>query len=194
MNTLCDVELNDGSDHSSDDSLASGPEYEDDEEHLDASVYGHFSARKGMNVEQWCTCGRCIEMNTEQECTCCRESSRICSMIGTALPCVTEGEMFKAIILTQTGLDYSRYLYSVSIKDDAERERYLQRSVGNKEYRHLAYKSFVNLIGSQFHGKSVRYLLPACVVNTIRQHYPNPEGIPYSGFVCLNSQEAMTLD
>ena len=111
-------------------------------------------------------------------------------MIGNYVPngkCV-------AIILTQTGLDYSRYLYSVSIKDDAERERYLQRSVGNKEYRHLAYKSFVNLIGSQFRGKSVRYLLPACVVNTIRQHYPNPEGIPYAGFVCLNSQEAMTLD
>ena len=39
-----------------------------------------------------------------------------------------------------------------------------------------------------------RYLLPACVVNTIRQEFPNPGGVPYSGFVCLDSQEALSLD
>ena len=102
--------------------------------------------------------------------------------------------MFANLVLTKTGLDYSRYLYSRSITDDAEREAYNNRVIGNKEYRHLAYKFFVNLMASQHRGKSVRYLLPACVVNTIRQEFPNPEGVPYSGFVCLDSQEALTLD
>ena len=41
--------------------------------------------------------------------------------------------------------------------------------------------------------RTVRYVLPACVVEAIRAAFPNPEGVTYTGHVTLTSASVITL-
>ena len=111
-----------------------------------------------------------------------------------SLECVTEGEMFQHMVLSEQGLRYSRYLFSFTIDDSVKREDYLKAHLTPKKWRYLAYKSFVNLISSQDLDRKVRYVLPSyCVVSAIREKFPNTDGSRYTGFICIGTDDGHIL-
>ena len=46
---------------------------------------------------------------------------------------------------------------------------------------------------SRVNRRNVRYILPACVVSAIRERFPNPDGIPYTGYISLKTNEGHNL-
>ena len=185
-----------GSDHASDDNMMTPPMYSSDNEDdatFDSAFFANVTQdRLTKPVEEWCTCEKCKVMGTERESVCCNESLTLQRHRGT-LKCVTDGDMFNSMVLSEEGLRYSRYLYSLTIDDAEKRERYLKAELTPKKWRFLAYKSFINLISSQDFNMKVRYILPSCVVSAVREKFPNTNGSTYRGFICLGTDDGHTL-
>ena len=137
-------------------------------------------------------CGKCTSMGSERDLVCCCESMTIQRHRGD-LKCVTDGEMFKNLVLSEEGLKYSRYIFSLTIDDAEKRANYLKMEMTPKKWRFLAYKAFINLISSQDFDRRVRYVLPSCIVSAIRETFPNTDGSAYRGFICLGTDDGHTL-
>jgi len=190
-------ELYGGDSHPSDDDMMTPPMYNSDDESgdtmLDNTLFANFSKdRVERTVSEWCSCGQCNTMTTERECVCCCESYVI-QPLKASFNCVTEVDSFNFIVLNEEGLKYSRYLYSMSMTDDEKRLNYLNATLTPKKMRFLAYKSFINFMSSQDFNRKVRYVLPACVVTAIRRKFPNTDGAPFTGFVCLGTDDGQIL-
>ena len=186
-----------GSDHESDEDWVDPPAYEseDDEipEELDHTFYANLNQdRINKPVNEWCSCGGCVTMATEQENVCCLESQFIAPHRGDK-QCITQVDMFKVNVISKEGLDFGRYLYSMQISDPAKTEKFLKNKLTNKQYRFCSYRMFINMISSADFSRNVRYILPACVVSAIREKFPNPDGIPYTGYISLNTKEGHNL-
>ena len=72
--------------------------------------------------------------------------------------------MFKELVMSEDGLLYSRYMYSMNITNHDKRAKYLKKKLNQKELRFMAYKTFVNILSCRDFDRNVRYILPACVV------------------------------
>ena len=57
---------------------------------------------------------------------------------------MTQTPQFQYIVLDKIGLGAFRYMYSTKIEDEAKREKYNQRTLDNRAYRFIAYKTFIN--------------------------------------------------
>jgi hypothetical protein len=187
--------LKPGSDHESDNEWVDPPAYEseDDEVFPDNSLYANLNQdRINRPLTDWCSCGECEPMETEREHVCCNESHFITPHRGVHR-CISNVGMFKELVVNKDGLMYSRYLYSLNIQDTDKSDKFLRKILKNKELRFLACKTFVNILSCQDLDRSVRYILPACVVTKIREQFPNPDGEPYTGYVSLKSKDAQSL-
>ena len=65
------------------------------------------------------------------------------------------------MVLTRAGLDYTRFVYYLHIKDDDSKMNYLQVDLTPTKLRHLASKSFIDLLASAYRLHDVRYILPS---------------------------------
>ena len=101
--------------------------------------------------------------------------------------------MFKELVISEDGLLYSRYMYSMNITSHDKRAEYLKKKLNQKELRFMAYKTFVNILSFKDFDRNVKYILHACVVTKIRTQFPNPCGEPYTGHVKINSRDGQSL-
>ena len=84
------------------------------------------------------------------------------------------------------------FIYSRNLKrDEQEKHENSQGNLSMKCYRFLAYGAFINLVLSTEY-KRVRYVLPSCVVSTVRAKFPDPDGV-YTGHVVIDSDQSLQL-
>ena len=81
----------------------------------------------------------------------------------------------------------------MNISDPVKKEKFLKKTLSNKQYRFCAYKMFINIISCSDINRNVRYILPACVVSKIRETFPNLNGTAYTGYVSLKTKEGHSL-
>ncbi|XP_066918291.1 uncharacterized protein [Clytia hemisphaerica] len=131
----------------------------------------------------WCKCDRCSVMTAygfleEDECICCHE------IIKKADPyyaternkCATQHPDFTKFILDESYL----YMGLVSLHDLFSDYLPPRDKATTRNYRYAAYRHFTWWANSKGK-KNVRRRLPACVLRTIRERFPAPDGV-YVGF------------
>ena len=87
----------------------------------------------------------------------------------------------------------NRNIYSLTIENEHKRLNYLKAELTNQKLRYLAYRVFLNILSCDDFDRRVRYVLPSCVVKAIRNAFPNPDGVPYRGFVSISSNDGRSL-
>ncbi|CAN7944278.1 unnamed protein product [Ixodes pacificus] len=128
-----------------------------------------------LDDTRWCRCGRCQLMPTARECVCCLEVPKVASKAGNR--CITDHSDFFGGILNPVVLQIAYRMRAMELND---MELIGQRST-HKKYRYVAYRQFVWWIWRRL-GRGNRTVLPACVVQAIRNMYPSDE---YRGFEAL---------
>lgn len=150
-----------------------------------------------------CKCGSCSWMPSITEQICChdideikyfklggikhfatnllKKSTTSCEYIflfTSESSCITEHEDFNPIVLLPNAL------WTAMVIEHTRKNTKLQKreeAVTNKMYRYTAYRQFTGFIHNRL-GKGVRRIIPACVVNAIREKFPEQNGI-YVGFL-----------
>lgn len=112
-------------------------------------------------------------MGTERECVCCHEVEDVKDKLGEeSKECITTLSAFAAVCLQADVLETAYYHY---------RAVYGQEELAKSQherFRYTAYRQFVMWIYHHL-GKSIRVVLPSCVVNRIRVEYPSEN---FTGF------------
>ena len=140
-------------------------EEKENEEHL---------MRLDQPISNWCDCNKCVVMSTDLECYCRRKSGLIADAIigDKKVHCVTEVDIFKSTIEDKEVLELSAYR-------DTRKQLPTEKdgSIKPEALRYATYHTFLNICTIRNPGKSRRFVLPACVVNKVRELYPSPDGI-----------------
>ena len=127
-----------------------------------------------------CHCHKCKEMPLRVEQKCCSEEK----LNNTCLPDYVQG---RCVLDTE---DIKHCLHHVTVRHLwMEQQRYfgltgdalLFGNMTNKNYRYHAYRSYVKYIYGLL-GRYNRKVIPSCVINYIRNKWPDPEG-SYIGFI-----------
>ena len=127
----------------------------------------------------WCNCDKC-SVSPRREAVCCHDRPEIVNLMNS--DCITEENFFLYQLMCEEGLQYNRLIFASQIRDDGERQKYLDKDFDNDMKRHICYRSFLVVVnGGHPIGRGVRVVLPQCVLTRIRRQYPNPRGI-YKGF------------
>lgn len=177
------------------------PQYTDEQfEMLQAEVDHDARERAGHRTREgnWCQCGNC-KVSPDMwvaECVCCRDDNdpdvgeQVRSLLKEAPPsqpidlgvpvlryqCVTNHHAFWALCL------YKRNLMNAARRHRAD---YGQASLRfrneNRLLRYVAYREFIRWTFGYL-GKHIRKVIPACVVNTIRNAFPKNNQETYEGF------------
>ncbi|XP_064645930.1 uncharacterized protein LOC135499197 [Lineus longissimus] len=129
-----------------------------------------------LELDNWCSCGKCQILPSRTECVCCREAIRVKDMVDVG--CVTDRTDFDAICLHTGVLNVAWLAY----KQQYGRNAY--EGSEHKKLRHIAYRQFVRW-SHGYLGKDIRVVVPACVVCKIRAFYPPPgieENMNFEGF------------
>ena len=109
----------------------------------------------------WCVCGNCRAMPTSVENVCCRQSS-----------CVTSTDLFESTVLDINVLSIAIVNRSDTFVEPVD--------YSPSSYRKAAYRQFI--LWKEGHlGRGNRKVLPSCVVWSVRNRYPAPDGL-YLGF------------
>ena len=137
----------------------------------------------------WCSCKKCTYIS-DTESLCCNQQPEIKEMLPSLGDCVTDMPFVKNILTDDEGLDYSRYVMASMIKNDIEREKYLNKPFTNSLKRNLAYRNFLVFLhkGTPL-GRHNRVVLPRCVVQCIREKYPDEDN-NYTGFIDVAQVES----
>ncbi|XP_075693923.1 kelch repeat and BTB domain-containing protein 4 isoform X2 [Rhinoderma darwinii] len=125
-----------------------------------------------LKNNKWCQCCSCKEMSTVEESTCCKEYPAM-ERFPEERSCVTEQAQFNHKVLSRENL-VCLLMFSTD---------FTQRKFDHNPHRHLrmaAYRSFSNTIYG-FLGKRHKFPIPSCVINKIRDTFPDPER-RYTGF------------
>lgn len=109
----------------------------------------------------WCTCGKCHIMPQAVENLCCGRST-----------CITTYEIFYTICLHPVNL-------RVALENSAD-YRADEVICSNRNLRKTAYRQFILWAHGKL-GRQNRRVVPSCVVQAIRHHYPSPTGL-YMGY------------
>ncbi|XP_073721922.1 P2X purinoceptor 7-like [Misgurnus anguillicaudatus] len=147
----------------------SDPEYQDDEPTPQIR-------RMLQPVTAWCTCEKCVVMPTEQENICCMEIPKVVrrmNQVPDQLTCMTHHPGFEPVCLNMYSLQNALNIYRADYGP-------LRLRGIEQRYRHLAYRSFVSWCWGYL-GRSNRVVIPSCVVQRIRQEFPDAAG-SYVGF------------
>ncbi|KAI7803994.1 putative P2X purinoceptor 7-like, partial [Triplophysa rosa] len=113
---------------------------------------------------------------SEAENLCCHEVQQVVRRIGqTEVPptCMIDHPGFEANCLNPYTL---QNIYNIYRSDYGP----IRHRNSNKQFRHLAYRSFVSWCWGYL-GRHVRVVIPSCVVARIRQEFPDQSG-QYVGF------------
>jgi hypothetical protein len=115
-------------------------------------------------------------MEMEAECRCCKEIKQVadrCAEASEDVPCMTLHPGFNKVTLNPWVLQavYNSY-----------RQQYgeMDHHTLHERYQYTAYLNFVRWCWG-YSGKRVHVVLPACVVNTIREKFPS-DSARYEGF------------
>ncbi|XP_057290227.1 P2X purinoceptor 7-like [Hydractinia symbiolongicarpus] len=157
-------------------------DYETDEEVEEISS----NFRTNLAVSTWCNCGNCTLKPTERELESfdsyeLSESGCIISYVNFAPIILLKENLWTALV----GMHDCESSYLPPNLEERIRYSYsfLQApkdNVPNKAYRYAAYRQFTWWVHVRL-GKSVRRVIPSCVVNKIRDTFPAPDNI-YTGF------------
>ncbi|CAI6370991.1 unnamed protein product [Macrosiphum euphorbiae] len=140
--------------------------------------------RSKINVNDWCLCNKCIWFTTDQECICCFELEKLHKLLphSNKKTCITEISSFSKIILDEEVLNITRQQIIVKSKNKSKKKMLSSSQPTNKMWRYICYKQFTHWINSwNSIGKGNRIVIPSCVVNKIRQKYPEQDGC-YVGY------------
>jgi hypothetical protein len=194
---MSDSELNDSEREDSDfaDDPYSSPDdssdYDDFYEDLNFVPFSQASL--GVNIDTnltsdsvqprdiWCSCGLCTDC-PKKEAVCCRSMDELTDMYEDKHECITSTDVFIGLI--SEGIEYSRFIHASAIRDTKKRQEYLAKKMTNGLRRHLLYRNFVFVLSRGHpYGKNYRIVLPRCVVEKIRDKYPEKNTESYTGFV-----------
>ena len=132
------------------------------------------------NNTDWCACNTCKPMPDDKQSVCCNDNANIASKKGDA-NCITVHGAFQQFVLHEDALNLLRH--NLLIYEKKAHNIGQLRSVANKSWRYLAYRQFWNWVNSwKKMGKNVRFPIPSCVVNCIREKWPD-ENNQYVGFL-----------
>ena len=109
----------------------------------------------------WCVCGKCQVMEQPIENVCCRKR-----------PCICTTEFFTSVVLDTNVLSIAIVDRSDVYADDPD--------YSPASYRKSAYRQWI-LWQHGYLGRANRRVVPSCVVWTVRNLYPSPDG-RYLGF------------
>ena len=115
---------------------------------------------------------------SQKEAVCCQSKDELADLLDNEL-CITSTDLFNGLL--SEGLEYSRFIHASAIRDSKKRQEYLSKEVTNGLKRHMLYRNFVMSRGYPL-GKNNRVVLPRCVVEKIREKYPESEEDCYTGF------------
>ena len=189
-----------GSDRSAsdfaDDPYSSPDDYSDnDNEHHDlnydafsqAAITSSSDRQDLTEARNWCKCEKCTDCS-QKEAVCCQSRDELADLFDNKL-CVTSTDLFNGLL--SEGLEYSRFIHAFAIRDTKKRQEYLAKEVTNGLKRHMLYRNFVLVMSRGYPlGKNNRVVLPRCVVEKIREKYPESEEDCYTGFIeALSEQE-----
>uniref|UniRef100_A0A803JMB7 Uncharacterized LOC116408826 n=2 Tax=Xenopus tropicalis TaxID=8364 RepID=A0A803JMB7_XENTR len=164
---------------SSQDESGSETSTDADEKEPDPSRIGNIS---------WCECGTCASMPTEIESLCCFEEPRIHNNIPDTAFCITDHDDFNGKCLDPVNV--AHYYRLINVK----KRKNPKHSVYQRGLRKAAYRSFTAWMYGYLGGNN-RKPIPSCVVNKIRESFPDPNG-RYTGFLYPHDYfaECMALD
>lgn len=109
----------------------------------------------------WCVCNKCHAMPTAVENVCCKVRT-----------CVTSTDLFESTVLDLNVLSIAILNRSEVFVDEAD--------YSPASYRKAAYRQFI--LWKEGHlGRGNRKVIPSCVVWSVRNRYPAPDG-QYLGF------------
>ncbi|XP_078586185.1 uncharacterized protein LOC144868073 [Branchiostoma floridae x Branchiostoma japonicum] len=139
----------------------------------------------------WCRCGNCTPMPTVRECVCCHDLAELTDPVNERnfdrggkgvgngpdeLKCVMLHEEFYPICIMRGALRTALITrQNIGLED-------IREPLSHRILRLSAYRQFTCWTHKRRLGKAVRRVVPACVVNKIRQQYPS-QGEPYTGFL-----------
>ena len=130
-----------------------------------------------LQTLSWCWCEKCVIQSSSRECVCCWEEINTDDLRGSA-KCVTLAENFPNLCL-------NRHVLETAIAQERHKEGKSpgrKRPIPKKEFRYHAYKNYIYWVHRHELSKNVRYVIPSCVINSIRENFPNPHFEPYVGF------------
>eukprot|EP00118_Oscarella_pearsei_P001924 m.312083 g.312083 ORF g.312083 m.312083 type:complete len:137 (+) comp209694_c0_seq1:266-676(+) len=114
-------------------------------------------------------------METGKECFCCQEMVALNEKLDTGIECIVEHEDFTIVCLNRAVLRTAL----IAMSDVAAET--ISDPLTNRILRLAAYRQFVWWTHRRL-GKTIRIILPACVVTRIREEFPAPDGL-YVGFL-----------
>lgn len=114
-----------------------------------------------------CKCGRCGDMATQREQICCHDHD--INVRRQPHLCITEHPMFQEVIIHPLAQE----LAWLSYKDQYGRDAFISEDE-NQWRRHIAYRQCARWTWEKL-GRSVRRVLPSCMVIKIRELYPSQE-------------------
>ena len=112
-------------------------------------------------IPEWCTCTVCRVMPLEEENVCCGKRT-----------CVTSFRMYENVCLDREVL-----VLAIRARFDIRAE---EPDYSSNFFRKAAYRQYCLWKYGKL-GKGNRWVLPSCVVLTIRRYYPAPDGV-YMGY------------
>ena len=127
-------------------------------------------------VDTWCRCTNCQKMNTVRESVCCHDLSESEARgVPDDIICLTDHPNFPANNLNPDVLRSALLARSDILKEA------IKDPIDNKLYRFQAYRQVTYWLHERL-GKSIRRVIPSCVVKAIRTAYPEASG-QYRGFL-----------
>ncbi|XP_068098384.1 uncharacterized protein [Hyperolius riggenbachi] len=143
--------------------------------------------RDRIGHKNWCTCNNCTTMPTGIESICCQEIPNVLSKMDN-LQCILTHAMIPQLCTNEEWARIFLFLthgYNAITLADKDRNRRLRKSI---------YRAFTGWVHGYL-GRGERRPIPSCVVNKVRQAFPDPEG-QYAGFKQSNEDAAeyMVLD
>ena len=121
--------------------------------------------------EQWCFCLNCNDSDIKEK-ICCTNPKTFDNDIFDGKDCITTTEAFASVCLNMHVLQASIGAWNYNNEDIKELE--------NKNLRFIAYKQYIYW-SYGYLGKKRRKPLPICVIDKIRETFPDPNNVyvPY---------------
>lgn len=129
-----------------------------------------------LDNTDWCSCSRCAVLPSfvPDECRCCRDMGPKLTRIQRQ-GCITTHEEFPLVCLNLVMLRLAYF--------ELHDRRFPMHHDMHRRYRYVAYRRFVRWVWGRL-GRGNRFVLPSCVVGTIREAFPSEEetGFQYPRF------------
>jgi hypothetical protein len=140
--------------------------------------FQEFSGRAGKTF--WCKCTFCVAMPDDHQSKCCQDDEKITSAREDN-QCITLHDGFQTTVINENVHQILKHELLLNCKDTETKKALKSDSAANKRY--MAYRTFMRWINSGAKlGYKLRIVIPSCVVNTVRNEWPEESGI-YTGFL-----------